>query len=110
MILAFILIPVLYILHFLLKFVWCKKGSYIDRKKEGLSKLIFWGYPITTVMEGYSVLCMCCFINLISFINLENDVNANKLSTLLTYFFLVLLAAFPGIVSFILLKNWSKLE
>ncbi len=106
MILAFLMIPALNILHFMLKFVKCKKDSYIERKKKGLSEMIYWGYPITTVMEGYSVLCMCAFINLISFINLTNDARVNRLSTFLTYFFLVLLTSFPIVVWFILVKNW----
>jgi hypothetical protein len=66
MILTISTFPILVLVYLILKFVCGKsqKKNCGTKTRDKLRKCLFWGHPIVTLTEAFTVVCMCTFINL----------------------------------------------
>lgn len=97
--------PILVIVSFCYRMLFCCKCCRKIQTK--LNVFLFWNKPIVTLMEAYSMLSMCCLINIAK---LGNSGTIDKLSTSLTIIFILIIVGFPIVIAIFLLWNFKKLD
>lgn len=105
-----VLYPVLVLVRLAMRCLCCFCFKKIcTNLQQRLSTLLFWNKPIITLVEAYSMLALCSFINLKQF-DFEGATPVQKLSAILSVVFLLVVLALPIVLSTFLLKNFKHLN